>query len=389
MNLPPDPAAHARAVFFEAFGTEPVWSGRAPGRFNIIGEHVDYHGGYVLPVAIDREVAVCFTPWEHDSWEVVAAVLAERSDLGDQAPAWARYVRGCVREAARRGLPLQSGRMTFSGNVPLGGGLSSSAALELAVLRTFDASMGWGLDPTDLALMAQAIEVNEVGVACGAMDQLASALGVRDHALAIDCASLRTELIPLGLEATHTWVILDSGVPRTLAAVGYNQRRAEGEGALAMLNRLLGVSRPWLSALPPLEDLPLRQLPEVLARRVRHVLTENARVAATAVALRTGDAAAIGPLLDASHRSLAEDYEVSCPELDFLTDAARRLTGVEGARLTGAGFGGCALVLARREALEELERKVPDWARTTGTPVTMLVCGTGEGASAQMLDTAS
>ncbi|MEB3203700.1 MAG: galactokinase [Candidatus Sericytochromatia bacterium] len=381
MSLPVDPVADACAGFRARFGEDPAWVSRAPGRFNIIGEHVDYHGGLVLPVAIDRVVSACLTPGDGDAWEVFATVPGEVSDLGDDAKGWARYVRGCLREARRRGLPVAGGRMTISGNVPLGGGLSSSAALEMAVLRVLDAAWNWRMGAIELALMAQQIERVEVGVACGAMDQLASALGQRDHALVIDCATLVHRAVALGLEATHAWVILDSGVPRTLAGVGYNQRRAEGEGALAMLNRLLATEHRWLSAWQTLDGLPLDALPEVLARRVRHVITENGRVRETVAALERQDAAAVGQLLQASHHSLAVDYEVSCPELDRLVRTVGALPGVEGARLTGAGFGGCAVALARHEALEGLSRALPGVARQTGTDVTMMVCGTAEGAS--------
>ncbi|MBM3259041.1 MAG: galactokinase [Candidatus Sericytochromatia bacterium] len=381
MRLPVDPVADACAGFRERFGEDPAWVSRAPGRFNIIGEHVDYHGGLVLPVAIDRVVSACLTPGPGDIWDVLATVPGDDSDLGDDAMGWARYVRGCLREARRRGLPVGGGRMTISGNVPLGGGLSSSAALEMAVLRVLDAAWDWRMGPTELAMMAQQVEMVEVGVACGAMDQLASALGQRDHALAIDCATLEHRPVGLGLEATHAWVILDSGVPRTLAGVGYNQRRAEGEGALAMLNRLLATDHRWLSAWQTLDGLPLDALPEVLARRVRHVITENARVRETVAALERRDAAAVGQLLKDAHHSLAVDYEVSCPELDLLVQTAGGLPGVEGARLTGAGFGGCAVALVRHEALEDLSRALPGVARQTGTAVTMMVCATAEGAS--------
>ncbi|MEB3236805.1 MAG: galactokinase [Candidatus Sericytochromatia bacterium] len=383
MSLPRDPIADGLAAFAATFGGKPAWVSRAPGRFNIIGEHVDYHGGSVLPVAIDRVVSACFLPVAGEDWDVLATVPGERSDLGDAATGWARYVRGCIRLARRRGMPVSGGRMILSGNVPLGGGLSSSAALELAVLRVLDAAGDWGLGPEALALMAQEVEIAEVGVACGAMDQLASALGRRDHAIAIDCATLAHRTVPLGLEGTHAWVIVDSGVPRTLASVGYNQRRAEGEGALAMLNRLLNATHRWLSEFRTLDDLPLEALPEVLMRRVRHVVSENDRVRKTVEALGRGDAAEAGALLNASHRSLASDYEVSCPELDVLTEVLRATPGVEGARLTGAGFGGCAVALVRHEAMAAVEAALPLIERQTKTRVSMLVCGTADGASVE------
>ncbi len=304
----------------------------APGRVNLIGEHVDYVGGLVLPMAVDRATTVEGAPdggWVRLVSESASEPAEVPLDIDDPAavePPWARYVAGVVAELRpERGF---DGRVTST--IPVGGGMSSSAALEVAVAL----ALGFTGSATDLALLCQRAEQRASGVPCGVMDQLASAAGVEGHALLIDCATLEVEPVPLPEDLAV--VVVDSGQPRRLAASGYAERRAQAEAAQRALGPLRAASVADAEAL---ED-------GVLARRARHVITECARVLDFVAALRAGDLARAGALLTASHVSLRDDAEVSTPELDALVDQLTATPGVLGARLMGGGFGGCVVALA-------------------------------------------
>jgi galactokinase len=327
---------------------------RAPGRVNLIGEHVDYSEGFVLPLAIDRATVAAAAP--RDDRVVRVRSLDESAtaefDLDDPDPrpagAWSDYARGVALALARR-VPLGGADVVLRTTVPIGAGLSSSAAFELAVGLALLESSGATITPHQLAHAAQEAENGFVGLHSGIMDQLASALGVRDHALLIDCRS--EEVTPVPLPPQAAIVVADTGVKHALASSAYNERRAESEEAA----RRFGVRT--------LRDVSVTEfarrsatLPEPLRRRARHVVGENARVLATVVALREGDLVTAGAHMNASHDSLRDDYEVSAPELDLLVGAAREVEGVYGARMTGGGFGGSVVTLVRRDAAGALER---------------------------------
>jgi galactokinase len=307
---------------------------RAPGRVNLIGDHTDYTGGFVLPMAVNRETTVELVRGG-GAVELVSDVESEPAtvalDVGDPpslTPEWARYVAGVV--AVVR--PEPGGRGRVATTIPVGAGLSSSAALEVALAL----ALGFEGSPVELALACQRAEHLATGTATGIMDQLASAAGRSGHALLIDCASLDVTAVPLpeGVEV----VVVDSGQRRRVAASAYEERRADCEAAAA--------------AVGPLRDASVADLDTIreprLRRRARHVVSENARVLAAAEALRAGDAFAVGRLMDASHASLRDDFEVSTPALDELVERLTATPGVYGARLTGAGFGGCVVALAAR-----------------------------------------
>lgn len=327
---------------------------RAPGRVNLIGEHVDYSEGLVCPMAIDRETVAVAAARDDGRVEVVsadrggAAAFALDDEGSAARGAWSDYVEGVARALLRAGVPLRGANVAVASSVPIGAGLSSSAALELAAGAALLAVAGVALDRRGLARAARTAENAFVGVRSGIMDQLVGALGVRDHALTIDC---RTEAVtPIPLPARAAVVVADSGVRHALASSGYNERRAQSEAAAAALG--IGLRDAGLADLARLADDP------VLLRRARHVVTENARVLAFADALAAGDLAAAGRAMTASHRSLRDDYEVSIAELDALVARALEVEGVYGARMTGGGFGGSVVALADRDAAGTLARSL-------------------------------
>jgi galactokinase len=316
-------------------------SARGPGRVNLIGEHTDYNGGLALPFAIDRGVTATAEPLGGDRFEVVAQDLGERDGfpLADPEPVegWRAFARGIVAELTAAGVHLVPARLSVSGDVPRGSGLSSSAALEtalcLALLGVADAAEP---DRLELAKLCSRVENDWVGAETGLLDQIASLLGEEGHALRIDFATLAIEPVPFDLRGWQL-VTVDSGAAHEHAASGYNERRAECEAAA----RELGVE--YLSAADP---AAAERLPEPGRRRARHVLSENGRVDATVEALRAGDLEAVGRLLDESHASLRDDYEASVPEVEATIERLKR-AGATGARMMGGGFGGAVLALLR------------------------------------------
>ena len=328
--------------------SEPDAVAEAPGRVNLLGEHTDYNGGFVLPVAIAQRTRVAMRRNGTDAFALHAAELGETVRFSFDAPPeahFASYVYGCLALARSERADVPGLDIEVSSEVPMGVGLSSSAALEVATLRCLRELLQLPLDDVRIAQLAQRAEIEFAGVRCGIMDQMASSLAATDRALLIDTRSLERRAVPL--PAGTAVLVLDSGVPRTLAGSGYNQRRAECEEAA----RLLGVA-----TLREVEDVArLDGLPDVPRRRARHVLTENARVLQAA---QGADAATFGQLMNASHASLRDDYEVSTPELDLLVRLLQEQPRVFGARLTGAGFGGACVALCRAEAVDEIAQPV-------------------------------
>jgi galactokinase len=327
---------------------------RAPGRVNLIGDHTDYNEGFVLPLAIDRECVVRWEPAE----DGVSASSA------DGPPGWERYVGGVARSLAERGWPATPVHASVTSNVPIGAGLSSSAALEVALALALCDAAGFELPPLELALACRRAEQLATGVPTGIMDQLASIFGRRGRALLIDCRSLEVRPVPLpdGLAV----LAVHSGVTRSLEGTAYAERRAACEAAAARLRlRSLRDATPEQVAADP---------------RARHVVSENARVLAAAAALEAGDVETLGRLLGESHASLRDDYEVSTPELDLLVEALTG-AGAYGARLTGAGFGGCVVALAPEADTGEVSAAATARYRAeTGLEPQSFVCRAADGA---------
>jgi len=368
-----------RARFREIFGAEPKTVVRAPGRVNLIGEHTDYNEGFVLPVAIGRSVLVAAAPREDREVHLHALDFDESASFSldrierDAQMVWSNYQRGVAFFLQERRLRLRGMNALIAGDVPIGAGLSSSAAVEVATAYAFKVLAGFKIDLVELALLCQRAENQFVGVNCGIMDQLVACLGKRDHALLIDCRDLRCELIPIprGVKA----VVADTMKRRELLDSAYNLRRQEcQEGA-----RILGVrSLREVSV----DDFERRKaaLPTDVRRRCRHVVYENQRVLEAVAALRRSDLVEFGRLMDRSHESLRHDYEVSCRELDVMVEAARRVEGVYGSRMTGAGFGGCTVSLVEEEVIKDFKAHVADaYEAATGLRPQIYVCDIGDG----------
>lgn len=364
----------------QTFGDLPAIIAQAPGRINVIGEHTDYNDGFVLPAAIDRDVVIVATPRPDRQFRLQSLNvpgLAEL-DLDELAAsgAWHDYAAGVAAVLGQQGYPLFGMDMTLAGTVPLGGGLSSSAALEVAVAFAFALASNLSITEREIALLCQRAENNFVGAKVGVMDQFISVFGQPEHALYLDCRSLETRAIPLLLrDQGLALVVCDSGVEHSNADGEYNRRRQECAEAV-------GVLRAQYPEIVNLRDVTPAMLhtaagcfgaeQQTILRRARHVVTENARVEQVVHALRRNDFAAVGAALWASHASLRDDYAVSVPEIDILVDLARTVPGVLGSRLMGGGFGGSTLTLMKQEALPDFtEALVTGYRKRTGQETTI------------------
>ncbi len=337
--------------FKQIFGRAPEAEAIAPGRVNLLGEHTDYNDGFVLPTAIPQCTKVQLGLSTDGQHHFYSKNLDERVSISDMLltpSGFASYIFGCIQLLEREGYTIPSINLHVSSEVPIGSGLSSSAALEVATLRGLRSMLNLPIDDVRIAQIAQQAEIHYAGVQCGIMDQMASSLADTKHILFLDTRSLQTRVLPLPTGAEI--LVIDSGVPRTLAGSGYNQRRAECEEAARLLR---------VKALRDITDVSaLEELPLPLRRRARHVVTEDNRVLEVLQGVSTQR---FGELMNASHASLRDDYEVSVPALDTLVGLLQETPGVFGARLTGAGFGGASVALvasaeARAIAEAVLER---------------------------------
>jgi galactokinase len=354
-------AAAVKAKFAEVFGAGgKAHVIRAPGRVNLIGEHTDYNDGFVFPMAIEPHVLLACR--SRDDGEVRLASSAfpseivrfsVQSKIAPAEPAWANYSRGVAAEMLAAGIPLTGMDALIDNTLPVGGGLSSSAAIEVATAQAFLTLAGLKMDPARVALLCQKAEHEYAGVPVGIMDQTIVAMGRANHAMLLDCRDLSKQFVPIDDRELRV-VIVNSMVKHELSGGEYAQRRRECEEGVAHFRR----DNPSIRAL---RDVTLRQLesardqlPHVVYKRCRHVITENARTTEAAAALGRRDYERAGELMRDSHRSLRDDYEVSVPELDFLVEEAMKVKGVYGSRMTGGGFGGCTVSLAQPRAVDAL-----------------------------------
>jgi galactokinase len=362
-------------LFKKCFGHPPRWIVAAPGRVNLIGEHTDYNDGFVLPMAIDRYTVFAADRNKarevtlHSSTTGETATFPVRGAVKPGEPAWSNYVRGVVAGFQRRGDKVAGFDAVIASTVPFGGGLSSSAALEVAAATLLESVTGRPLDPIEKALLCQKAEHEFAGVPCGIMDQFTSVLAEPDHVLLLDCRSRTTTSVAMSDPAV-TVLIINTNVRHKLADGAYAQRRAQCEAAARAIK------------VPSLRDATMKTLTKartgmepVEFRRARHVISENERTLAAARALQAADWTAAGRLMYASHASLRDDYEVSCAELDIVVEIAQGIgaqSGMIGCRMTGAGFGGCAVSLVKTEAVARITRAIGDaYEKKTGRQATI------------------
>ncbi len=354
--------------FHKVFGLSPHWAARAPGRVNLIGEHIDYNGGYVLPAAINRDVAmvavlapngdfrICSETFQQEFTWPVDSLPESPSPLG-----WPNYFIAVLEQFLNKDMRIPPLWVMIDGDVPAAAGLSSSAAYEVCAARLFLAVQDQEMPGAELALLAQAAEHSHwVGVQCGIMDQFISANAIKGHALRIHCGTLESAAVKLD-PAKASILIIHSTVQRELVTSAYNERRAQCGSALEQLNKASHRARTYLVEYSPADfERWGKGLSDPEGRRARHVITEQARVLECEKALNQGDVNQVGELLNQSHWSLRDDYEVSCKELDSLHEIALSIEGVYGCRMTGAGFGGCAVALVEPRKAESVAQRLAD-----------------------------
>jgi galactokinase len=373
--------ARLASDFEKLYGRSPDLVAEAPGRVNLIGEHTDYNEGFVLPMAIDRTIAVVAAARDDDTLHAYSrdyeqhdefALARVRRFAGSRG--WRDYVRGVIWALLDDNFELRGADLMIAGDVPQGGGLSSSAAIEMAVAGALTSLAGCNARPRQLAQVCQKAENIAVGVQCGIMDQLTSGMGQAGHALLIDCRSLAIDPVPLPDQ--YAIFVIDSKVPRSLANTPYNTRREECAGAAFDL----GVSSLRDAEMDMLESRR-GLMPEALFRRAHHVITENERVLAMAGALADGNAHLVGELMSASQESMRDDFEMSVPAIDTLVEVALD-AGAIGARLTGGGFGGCTVnIVATDNVASFVETTLVRYREKTGLDAEAHVCSAVDGLS--------
>lgn len=373
-----------KEAFRKIFDAEPMLV-KSPGRINIIGEHTDYNGGLVMPAAINKAVYVAISKRDDEQIQLYAESYQEKyvgniNAVSKSEKAWANYILGVVHGLLKRGHTLSGFSLYIYGDVPLGAGLSSSAAIECATAYALSELHGLAIPKMDLALIAQKAEHEFAGVNCGIMDQFASVFGQKDYAMMLDCESLKHEYIPLKLEG-YKLVLFNTNVKHSLSESAYNKRRAQCEQGVA-----------WVKAHHPEVEYLRDVSPEMLSEYVlpkdaevytkcNYVVAEIARVKKAAVALKDGRLAELGKLMLETHEGLSKAYEVSCKELDFLVEQVKEVEEVLGARMMGGGFGGCTINIVKDEAIDELTAKLTQlYHEEFGLNLSTYVVETGNGS---------
>ena len=389
-----DTREHVIQTFRQRFGADPEFVARAPGRVNLLGEHVDYNEGFVLPVAIDRFTLVAFRKSVSPRSTLLAlnlneetsfdrqSVLDKQDSIGMPLSLWARYPAGVLWAMNAAGLDTPGLQAVFASDVPPGAGLSSSASVEMAFGVAWEKLGGWTLPPIQLARLGLKAEINYVGLKCGIMDQFASACGVKDRLLYLDCRSLEWRTVRLPEKTVI--VIADTSVRRSLAGSAYNERHASCEEAVRILQEYL----PGIRALRDVSVAEFQRytghLPDIVAKRARYIVEEIARTGQAVELLENNDVVRFGELMNACHASLRDLYEVSCPELDMMVALAQSLPGCYGARLTGAGFGGCTVNLVSAQAAEAFARDLAaGYTKRTGLRPEVYICRAADGAGVE------
>jgi len=382
----PELAADLARQFQRIYGRAPRWFVAAPGRVNVIGEHTDYNDGFVLPMAIERytvmaaDISRTSTAINiHDVQFAETATIDVSRPVEKGSPKWSNYIRGVIAGFQQRGVKVPALDVAMLSTVPVGGGLSSSAALEVSTATLLESATGKKIDPIEKALLCQKAEHEFAGVPCGIMDQFISVMGKANHLLLLDCRSRKTELVPVN-DPSVELLIANTNVKHELGSGEYARRRAECETAA----KILGVPSLRDATAEMLETAKSR-MDDVPYRRARHVIGEIERTVHAAEGVRASNWPTVGQLMFASHRSLRDDYEVSCKELDAVVDIAEGIGekgGVFGCRMTGGGFGGCAVALIKREAVDAVSKKIAaDYRQKTGIEAAIFVSRPAAGAT--------
>jgi len=380
------PVQKSQHIFTQKYNKQPELTVYAPGRVNIIGEHTDYNDGFVMPCAINYGTAIAGAKRTDHIWNVYAADLdledtfSLNEDFPQSEQKWANYVRGVVKFIQERCPQFKQGAdLVISGNVPHSSGLSSSAALEVAMGKFCQQLSDLPLTHTEIALIGQKAENKFVGANCGNMDQLISALGQKDHLLMIDCRSLETQPTPVPKDVAV--IIVNSNVPHDLVTGEYNTRRWQCEKAAEFfgVKALRDVSVEEFQK----REAELTALNSLVAKRARHVVTENQRVLDAVEALKHNDLTKLGELMGQSHESMRDDFEITVPQIDYLVELAQLVIGkTGGARMTGGGFGGCIVALAPHDKVEEVRKIIADnYEKQTGLKEDFYVCTASQGVT--------
>jgi len=335
----------------------------APGRVNLIGDHTDYNGGLVFPAALNMGICLTIAPAEDDCFRFSsendpAAFSFRKEELAQRQHSWVDYPLGVLKEFADKGLSVPGTHFHYRGDLPIGAALSSSASIEMVTAVALNALCGEPYTMLELVKMAQHAENAFVGMNCGIMDQFASGFGKKNCAIALDCNTLECEHVPLEMQGL-SFVIANTNKKRGLVDSAYNQRRSECQQALVVLQKYTDVENLCQLSQAQFDALSMHLNGDVL-KRARHAVSENARVQVAISALKSSNMSRFGQLMNASHASLRDDYEVTCPELEFLAERAQQFPGVLGSRMTGAGFGGCTVTLIAENQVDAFIREVGD-----------------------------
>ena len=372
-------------TFTQRFGDDAAaFTVRAPGRVNLIGEHVDYNGGLVLPMALSLQFTLRVRPRADNVVKLYATEFDDEQNFSldelEKRGEWIDYVMGVADELQKSNLNLRGFEGVIESTVPIASGLSSSAAIEVGSCLAFLQVTNQSLSSTEIALLCQRAENNFMGVNCGIMDQMAVAACEKDHALLLDCRDLSMRQVPFVLDE-YSIVVTDSGAPRELASSAYNERRAQCEEGLAVLQKFDSTLQTLRDVSPDFLEEHAMDLSGVVYQRLKHVVNEIARTLEAVQVLEANDLARFGELMNESHHSLRDDYSVSSLELNYLTDWARHQDGVLGSRMTGAGFGGCTVTLIAKKNVQAFMRDQPvEYSKKTGRTARCWECTAEQGA---------
>jgi galactokinase len=371
--------------FKKNFGGEPIIV-RSPGRVNIIGEHTDYNNGFVLPAAIDKAIYVAVSPRNDEqiklySGEFDKSFDASLTELKPTKEGWPNYILGVADQLMKRGYAIKGFNLAIDGDVPIGSGLSSSAAVECATAFALNEIFKLGISKKDLAFIGQKAEHTFAGVMCGIMDQFASVFGKKDHVIKLDCQSLDYEYVPLKLEG-YKILLLNTNVKHSLASSEYNTRRAQCEQGVAWIKE----HHPEVNSLRDADMEMLHKYVQpkdaLIYKRCKYVVEEKERLLTGCEDLKKGDLKSLGRKMFQTHDGLSKEYEVSCKELDFLVDAVRNNPDIVGARMMGGGFGGCTINIVKEEAIDPLVKSIGEsYEKNMGKELTAYIAQVEDGTS--------